>query len=209
MSTELSHPNAVERLRAGEQVTDDEFDLEVFPDWAQPPSRIHWTPVAVARYIAWQLTRHGAKRIVDVGSGVGKFCLVGALTTPATFLGIEQRSHFVQAARQAATRIGLDRCTFTLGNMTALDWSEFDAYYLYNPFAEHRMAQPIDKTIQRSIRRYRKYVRFAEEQLAKVSAGKLLATYHGFGGTPPAGWRQLLNEACGSGRVELWRKLEA
>jgi SAM-dependent methyltransferase len=207
MSTELSQPSAVERLRAGEAVTDEEFDLEVFPDWAQPPSRIHWTPVAVARFLARLLSAHGANRILDVGSGVGKFCLVGALTSPASFLGIEQRPHFVQAARAAAARLELQRCTFTLGNMTALDWSEFDAYYLYNPFAEHRMAFPIDDTIQRSTKRYRKYVRFVEEELVKVPAGKLLATYHGFGGSPPAGWTQLRNEACGSGRIELWRKL--
>ncbi|MGA9520860.1 MAG: methyltransferase domain-containing protein [Myxococcaceae bacterium] len=197
----------MERLRAGETVTDDEFDLEVFPDWAQAASRVHWTPVTVSRFTARLLTAHGAKRILDVGSGVGKFCLVGALTSPGVFLGIEQRPHFIQVARQAAARLGVDRCTFTLGNMTALDWSEFDAYYLYNPFAEHRMALPIDNTIQRSVRRYRKYVRFVEEQLAKVPAGILLATYHGFGGTPPAGWTQLRNEACGSGRIELWRKL--
>ncbi len=207
MPTEFSHPSAVERLRAGELITDDEFDLEVFPEWAHPPSRIHWTPVAVARYVARLFSAYGATRILDVGSGVGKFCLVGALTSPGAFVGIEQRPHFVQAAREAAARVGVERCTFTLGNMTALDWSEFDGYYLYNPFAEHRMAFPIDETIQRSMRKYRKYVRFAEEQLAKATAGTVLATYHGFGGTPPAGWTQLRNEACGSGRVELWRKL--
>jgi hypothetical protein len=49
----------------------------------------HWTPVRIARRAAELLTLSGAKRILDVGSGVGKFCIVGALTTEAQFVGIE------------------------------------------------------------------------------------------------------------------------
>ena len=42
---------------------------------------MHWTPVHVARRAAQFLVTGPETRVLDVGSGPGKFCLVGALAT--------------------------------------------------------------------------------------------------------------------------------
>jgi len=45
-----------------------------------------WTPLAIARKAAEFLAEPGSK-VLDIGSGIGKFCLTGAFFNPeATFL---------------------------------------------------------------------------------------------------------------------------
>ena len=88
-------------LRAGWELTDLEFD-RVYPSWVRRLSDMHWTPVEVARRAAALLAVDPTTRVLDVGSGVGKFCLIGALTTRATFVGIEQRENLVTVARDTA-----------------------------------------------------------------------------------------------------------
>src|SRR4051812_11881562 len=53
-------------------MSDAAFD-QVLPAWAQLVSKVHWTPLAVARRAAELLVRDPESRILDVGSGVGKF----------------------------------------------------------------------------------------------------------------------------------------
>src|SRR5207244_1254082 len=69
-------------LRSGCPVADGVFD-RMFPTELRFVSFQHWTPVAVARRAAELLVGAGARRLLDVGSGPGKFCIVGALTTLA------------------------------------------------------------------------------------------------------------------------------
>ena len=198
-----------EALRTGKPVSDEEFD-RVFPPWARKPSRLHWTPLETARRAAELLAWREGARILDVGSGVGKFCLVGALTTDGVFVGVEQREQFVKVARAVARRGRVPRCLFLHGNLLELDWRGFDGLYLYNPFAENLPGhEPIDETVKRSVRKYRRYVRFIEELLAEAPAELRVVTYHGFGGEMPVGWSEAAYEWSGSGPLVLWRKTSA
>src|SRR4030095_9279555 len=92
------------RLRAGLPLEDAHFD-RLYPEWAQGLSHVHWTPVAVARRAADLLVTRLGLRVLDGGAGVGDFGLFGALSTGGVFYGIEQRSQFVRAAREAAERL--------------------------------------------------------------------------------------------------------
>jgi hypothetical protein len=73
-----------------ELIRDRDFD-SLFPDMYQEISDTHWTPVEIARRAAQLLVADSSTRVLDVGSGIGKFCLIGALTTSAHFVGVEQR----------------------------------------------------------------------------------------------------------------------
>src|SRR6516165_9063251 len=108
------------RLRAGEAVTDGEFDQVFVPD-VEAISFRHWTPVWVARRAAELLVHAGATEILDVGAGPGKFCIVGALTTAARFAGVEQRGGLVEQARQAAGKLGAARVRFVHSNLVDFD----------------------------------------------------------------------------------------
>src|SRR4051812_11609675 len=81
---------------------DDAYFDRIYPDWAQRMSRLHWTPVPVALRAAQLLTENHSSgaRVLDLGSGAGKFCLVGASTYGGDFFGIEQRSHLVNLSKK-------------------------------------------------------------------------------------------------------------
>lgn len=183
-------------------VTDAELD-EVFPEELRDRSPLHWTPVAVAIRAAELLAPTVDTRVLDVGAGVGKLCLIGALVTGATWWGIEQDAEQVAAASRAAWALDVTRRTrFVHGDGSRLAWDEFDALYFYNPFSTVQLAphaSPFVRyaTIQATLRRI-------EQRLAAVRAGTRVVTFHGFGGKLPAGFTQIAREPAGDGALELW-----
>src|SRR5258708_7840111 len=95
----------------GSLSSDGAFDA-VYDDGIRALSEQHWTPVAVAERAARLLALAGARRILDVGAGAGKFCIVGALCTGAEFVGVERREGLVRVARRAASDLRASRATF-------------------------------------------------------------------------------------------------
>lgn len=199
----------VRLLRERGAVEDRDFD-EVFPKWARGLSRTHFTPVEVAvRAAGWLTEDRDGARILDVGAGVGKFCLVGALTSSGIFTGAELRPRLCGVASEVARRYGVKRCTFLPGDAFALDWSGFDGFYLYNPFAEHLPDCPfIDDDITRTPDRFHKYVTALEERLAALPGGTRLVTYHGFGGRMPFDWTPVTTMRLFGGSLALWCKTQ-
>jgi len=187
---------------------DKAFD-SVYPDWVRFLSQHHWTPVEVAQRAAELLVTSASTRVLDVGSGAGKFCIVGALTTQGQFCGAEQRAHLVEVAREAAHYYGVGRrAHFIHGNITSINWREFNAFYLYNPFSEHVRGWlgVMDQTIDFAPALRERYIRFTRRQLAAAPVGTRVVTYHGFGGDMPPGFRCVRREGQGTDFVELWVK---
>ena len=107
--TDLSH--LFQALAAGERVNERDFDL-IFPKEARKFSRAHWTPLAAAvRAAALLVDKPGAK-ILDVGSGAGKVCVAGVLTTQGHFTGIELDEELVGIAKDLAKTYKLPRLKF-------------------------------------------------------------------------------------------------
>lgn len=183
-------------------VTDAEFD-QVFPEELRDRSYMHWTPVDVAMRAAQLLAPTADLRVLDVGAGPGKMCLVGALVTGAMWWGIEQDLALVTAANHAAWALDIGRRTrFVQGDGSRLAWDEFDAIYFYNPFSTLMLgpdASPFVRyaTVQTTLRRI-------EQRLAGMRAGTRVVTYHGFGGKLPAGYALASREPAGGDALELW-----
>jgi hypothetical protein len=184
------------------QVSDAELD-QVFPDELRERSVLHWTPVAIATRAAELLAPSPGVRVLDVGAGVGKVCLVGAIVTGATWWGIEQDAMLVAAANRAAWALDIDgRTRFVHGDGSRLPWDEFDAFYFYNPFSTLMLAphaSPFVRyaTIQNTLRRI-------TQRLAGTRVGSRVVTYHGFGGKLPEGYTLISREPAGSDALELW-----
>ena len=199
-----------EDLRAGRRVTDFRFD-SIFSVPIHLLSEIHWTPVEVATRSSELLAPYTEVSVLDVGSGCGKFCLVGALSSGARFTGIERRLPFVEEARSVAKELGLDRVTFIHGDMRDLDWAGFDAVYLFNPF--HELKLDVDPHFGEVVplfhEKFRACIETVKRKLGEMRPGTRVVTYHGFGGSMPASYHCMTKEPAGAGYLELWVKLEA
>jgi SAM-dependent methyltransferase len=181
--------------------SDRAFD-ELAPPELRHLSESHWTPIDVAIQVATLLAPTRNARVLDIGSGIGKVCSVGALSSSASWFGVEQHEELAMTAERLARGLGVStQTTFLHGDAFTLDWTDFDALYLYNPFEvplfpnadEHEHA--LEFALQ---------VTSVEKRLAAMPVGTRVVTYHGFGGVMPASYELVYQE-----RVPLGMDLAA
>jgi SAM-dependent methyltransferase len=184
----------------------------LLPTAARRASARYWTPVAVARRAAQLLEDLGVRRVLDVGSGSGKFCVVAGGRAPQiTFVGVEHRPHLVAISRLLAAEVGIENAAFMLDDATKLSWTEFEGLYVFNSFTENRFSRQdqFDQTVELSRARYVADVMRAEQQLAAAPTGTILVTYYGLGGPIPDVYERLHVEAAGTGWLQVWRRTNA
>ncbi len=151
--------------------------------------------------------RPGA-RLLDIGSGAGKFCIIAAAVANARVSGVEQRGHLVEVASQTAASFGVD-VDFRTGTLADCHPRHFDGFYLFNPFAENLCSSThrLDDTVELSEARFVRDVAGVEYFLRGASVGTRVVTYCGFGGHMPRGYVRVLRERAG-GILELWVRTE-
>lgn len=193
---------------AASPIIEDAFDL-AYPEAIRCRSANFWTPVAVARRAAEFLAPTPDARVLDIGSGVGKFCIVGSATTGAWFSGIEHRPHLVAIANRTARRFRVSRAEFVIGMIDDIDWSCFDAFYLFNPFEENIFADrgALDRSVVLSEERFWIDAAFVERKLARLPVGVRVATFHGFGGRIPPSYECVAQHRMRGGVLRLWTKV--
>lgn len=160
-------------------VNDAAFDW-LYPEKIQQLSRRHWTPLSIAKSAARFLAHQPGKKILDIGSGVGKFCLVGARFYPeSSFYGIEQREELYQYAMEAREVTRTGNAHFIQGNFTQTDISAYDGFYFYNSFFENLVDQDqIDDKVELSTSLYNYYSRCLFKKLNDCASGTRLVTFH-------------------------------
>ena len=190
-------------------VVDDRVFDDVFPLWARVRSTLYWTPVEVAVRAATLLANRAGATILDIGSGVGKFCIVAGASVHANVHGIEHRPHLVEIARAAARRVGVP-ATFSSSTIDEQDAAAIDGFYLYNPFAENLCAtvECLDATVELSAKRFSRDIDATLRLLSKARIGARVVTYCGFGADLPDGFVLALRERRAGNRLELWVKEE-
>jgi SAM-dependent methyltransferase len=197
-------------LRAGRCVPDRVFD-SYLPEDLRYVSQDQWTPLEVVQTAARWLADAGIRRVIDIGSGPGKFCVAAALAGSCELIGLEQDPRLSSVARSLARLFGVqDRVRFVHGALGASALPEADAYYIYNPFAQH-LLPPIDGIGCEARPDYERYgvdVMLAQDVFRRAPVGTLVLTYNGFGGLMPASY-----EACRVTRelpcvLRSWRKSE-
>ncbi len=193
---------------AGMGTPDSVFD-RCLDERMQALSAQHWTPFAVAARAAEWLETARVRTVLDIGSGVGKFCVAAALASRCHFTGLEQRLPLIACARSLARSFGVENRTYFIhGALGAARLPNVDAYYLYNPFEENILgsAQHIDESVALGPGRRARDLALLHALLGRAPGGTYVLTYNGFGGSLPASYRQvriardLPNELC------LWRK---
>lgn len=192
-------------------MTDVQFD-DLLPTEVKRASCIFWTPVAVARRAAEIFEQLGVRRVLDVGSGPGKFAIVaGARTQGIEYVGVEHRPQLADIARSLSALLGTTNVTFSTGDITLVPWTDFDAFYVYNSFAENSFfpADQFDGTVELSHARYVAEAKRVADRLSLAAVGSVIVTYHGLGAPIPSSYRMLHIEAAGTGWLRAWRKSDA
>jgi len=188
-------------------IEDEKFD-QIYPARIRKLSPLQWTPVRVAAEAAKLLVRVPGTRVLDVGCGPGKFCLVGAALTSGHFTGIEQRADLATVARQAAARLRSDNVEIIHGNVTEIVFTAYDAFYLYNPFEENMTrGHKIDSAIPLSSALFRRYNNFVAANLGSMPVGTRVVTYAGYADEIPTCYRCEL--ALFRDELKLWIKHRA
>lgn len=175
--------------------SDEQFD-QLYPLSIQALTRRHWTSLNVARKATNFLAAENNVKILDIGSGVGKFCLTAAYYKPQAFYyGIEQRKSLIKNAEIAKDILQIENVNFFNGNFTMLDFKNYDHFYFYNAFYENLAGtDKIDDSIDYSGELYNYYNRYLFKLLEQKPAGTRLATFHSLEDEIPQSYHEVGSE---------------
>jgi SAM-dependent methyltransferase len=194
-----------ELLRLRIDITDDDFNT-IYPENIRVLSSKHWSPVAVARAASEFLIDRPGARILDIGSGVGKFCMIGAAYTKGHFTGVEQRQHLVELSENISNRYGLNRVNYLHANITDIDFRNYTGFYFYNSFYENiHPVKRIDDTVRLDAQLYDAYSVYMVEQLSCLPLRARFAAYHTSPTVIPKSFR--LVDSLYGGLLNLWEKV--
>lgn len=204
----LTPRQITDAVQAGEQLIDLQFD-RFMPHELRIVSAQHWTPLSASVRAARWLEEAGARTVMDIGAGAGKFCVSAALATECHFTGIEQRARLVEAARELARVFDVeDRARFVQGTLDDMMPDTADAYYLFNPFGENLFdaGEHLDAEVELGLERYVRDVAAIERLLQRMPVGTCVVTYNGFGGRVPDSFVQVHVDRTLPNVLRMWRK---
>lgn len=192
-------------LKSGSAIEDVEFD-HIYPEDLRETAQIHFTPVEVSKIAAQYLAKKPGARILDIGSGTGKFCMIGAVCTNGHFTGVEQRESLNLLAGNISRRYELENIVFIHANITEIGFKAYDAFYLFNPFYENIcMAGAIDDTVALDRALYNDYCLYVRGQLDGMPRGTRLVTYFSYLDEIPLSYQVQSTDM--EGKLKMWEKM--
>lgn len=194
-------------LKVNIDVSDNDFD-SIYPESIKQLAKRHWTPVSVAKISSTFLVQRPGTRVLDIGSGAGKFCMVGAVNTSGHFTGVEQRLNLIKLSNDLSLKYGIRNVDFIHGNITSIRFSEYNSFYLFNPFHENiDHTCRIDYSLKFSPHLYHSYSIYVVEQLMSLPLGTRVATYHSPPNVVPSAYK--LQDTLHGGVLKFWEKTRA
>lgn len=193
-----------QRLKTGVEVSDRDFDA-MYAGRLREVSKIHFTPVEVAKIAARFLVGKPGTKVLDVGSGAGKFCMIGASCTNGFFTGVEQRRNLCQYSELLSRCHRLGNTKFIHSNILEIEFRAFDAVYFFNSFYENIFQNnPIDSSVELDKDLYVRYAQYMRKQLGQMPVGTRLATYFSYMDEIPNSFE--IRAMDFDGKLKLWEK---
>ena len=194
-----------ELLKLNIDINDDDFN-SIYPEKIRMLARKHWTSVSVAKAASEYLVEKPGSKVLDIGSGAGKFCLIGAANTKGHFTGVEQRLELIELSRRLSTSYFIRNAKFIHGNITSIEFRDYDAFYFYNSFYENiDRLNKIDCTVTLDIQLYHLYSMFVVEQFTSLPLGARLVTFCSPVNIIPPTFR--LQDSSHEGFLKFWEKV--
>ena len=200
--------------------TDKSFNA-LLPDYLKAIAGIQFTPVDVALKAAEFLAVKSGSKVLDIGSGAGKFCLIGASRFPSSdFVGVEQRKDLYECSVQLAAKLGLNNVNFILSDIKKHNLQLYNGFYFYNSFHENLVYGNVNNLDYSgheesvfdsdggeedfSTDRYISYSDNLRSQLRRCKTGSRLVTYHSVGLEVPENYK--LVEQHFESKLSFWIK---
>lgn len=192
-------------LRLNIPISDKDFD-KIYPETIRELSNRHFTEVEVAIKAAQFLVTKPKQKILDIGSGVGKFCFVAGSYTDAQYTGVDYRKNFVQLCDHLTAKHGFKNVNFIYSDIKDINFKNYDNFYFFNSFLEHIDATAqIDKTVSVNIENFKKYFEFLFKQFETLPNGARIVTYHVNSIQIPSSYKLL--DSHFDGLLKCWEKM--
>jgi len=168
-------------------------------------SNTHWTPVAVARKAAEFLVEGVHTRVLDIGSGAGKFCVLAAGFTEGEITGVERRENLVLLSRKLAVRHQVPNAKFIHADITEIDFNQFDSFYFFNSFEENiNLTDKLNASDSIDPEQYEHYCKYLHNCFDQAKIGARVVTYCGEGKEIPDSYT--LVRQSNKGKLLFWEK---
>jgi len=186
-------------------LSDEEFNA-VFPDHIKSLCFRHFTNLEVSKKVIGWLNSRGQKlRVLDLGCGVGKFCVVAASQTTHHFTGVDFREDYILIAESLKNKYDLQNLDFVSGNILDVNFGHFNAFYLFNPFLEQiDETAKLDSRYKTSPLLYSIYENHVRQQFEAMPAGTIVITYYVTPQQMPHNFKII--ETGFNGFLKLWLK---
>jgi SAM-dependent methyltransferase len=186
--------------------SDEQFN-KLFPVHIQNLAKSHWTKLDIITKAVDFLAVDNQTKILDIGSGVGKFCLAAAWRSPHVhFFGIEQRRTLYEHSLMAQKALSINNVTFIHGNFTQLELKDFDHFYFYNSFYENIVdTDKIDDSIECSLELFNYYHLYLLKQLEQKKSGTRVCTLCSFENEIPADYHEV--GSAFNDHLKFWVKI--
>ncbi len=194
-----------ELLKLNMDIPDHDFNA-IYPARISRLARKHWSSVSVSKLASAFLADRPGTRVLDIGSGAGKFCMIGATNTKGHFTGVEQRGELVALSTQLSASYRIHNVKFIHANITSIKFTDYNAFYFYNSFYENiDMLNSIDGTVRLAAHLYRQYSVYLVEQLASLPLGTRLVTFCSPLNIVPHTFK--LQDSANEGQLRFWEKV--
>jgi hypothetical protein len=162
------------------QLPNDDLIDSLLPDQVRTYANQHFSGSYTISLAAKFLVQKPDSKILDIGSGSGKFCLLGALLHPnAHFHGVEYRESFVHLAHELRIKLGIENASFRYDNILNVAFDAFNGLFMFNPFLEHRNNHARMQDFTDEPERYEAYFSHVRAEFARCPSGVRLVTFHG------------------------------
>lgn len=195
-----------EYLKLNINVRDDEFNA-IYPERIRNLADRHWTPVSVAKHVAEFLVDMPGTRVLDIGSGAGKFCMVGAACSRGYFTGVEQRIELAELSKKISNCYNIKNVNFIQANITTINFKDYDAFYFFNSFYENiDHTAIIDNNVLIDTQLYNLYTMYIREQFESMPVGTKVVAYWSSSIEIPPCYK--LQNSYYNGILNFWEKMK-
>ncbi len=159
-------------------IKDKDFDM-IYPAHLRKLSKRHFTRVEIAIKAARFLGTDSKQKVLDIGSGAGKFCFVAGSYSNTQYTGVDYRKHFIELSSKLAEKHRFKNVRFIHRNITEVDFSQYNGFYFYNSFQEQiDNTCIIDESVEVNEENYSKFSAYLKKEWTKMPVGTRIVTYH-------------------------------